>query len=227
MQLIGQFDSPFVRRVGIALTWYGMPFTQLPLSVFGDADALATYSPLRRVPTLVLDDSIVLTEAFVCLDTVDQLAVETHGEGWSKLLVPTTGIERRTVLRRCGFASGTTDKVVSLVYEEKIREQRSSRWTARCILQITDTLRMLERETDANFDPSKLSHADIAVTCLLTFMSEAQPELLSLVDTPKLHRLQATCEQRSEFQAVFAPFTVAAEPGTPTVAQTPTPPLRT
>ena len=39
MILIGQYDSPFVRRVGIALRLYGLEFEQVPLSVFGDAAA--------------------------------------------------------------------------------------------------------------------------------------------------------------------------------------------
>ncbi|MET0575043.1 MAG: glutathione S-transferase N-terminal domain-containing protein, partial [Mesorhizobium sp.] len=40
MILIGQYDSPFVRRVGIALTLYGLPFEQRPWSSFGDAEKL-------------------------------------------------------------------------------------------------------------------------------------------------------------------------------------------
>ena len=35
MILIGQYDSPFVRRVAVALTLYGLPFEQRPWSVFG------------------------------------------------------------------------------------------------------------------------------------------------------------------------------------------------
>lgn len=213
MRLVGQFDSPFVRRVGIALTWYGIPFTQLPLSVFGDADALGAINPLRRVPALIMDDGVVLTETFVCLDAVDQLAVDRHGANWDRLLVPASGSQRRAVLRRSALASGATDKVVSLVYEEKIREQRSNRWTQRCSLQVQETLRLLEDETAV--EARRLNHADIAVTCLLTFMGEAQPGLLSLVEIPKLRQLQTECERRPEFAAVFAPFNVATSPAAP------------
>ena len=56
MFLIGQYDSPFVRRVAIALRLYGLPFEQRPWSVFGDAEKIAAYNPLIRVPTLVLDN---------------------------------------------------------------------------------------------------------------------------------------------------------------------------
>ena len=62
MILIGQYDSPFVRRVGIALTLYEMPFEHQPWSSFGDADKLRAVNPLGRVPTLVLDDR--LAQAF-------------------------------------------------------------------------------------------------------------------------------------------------------------------
>jgi glutathione S-transferase len=67
MILIGQFDSPFVRRVGIALRLYDLPFEHRPWSTFGDADKIAPYNPLRRVPTLVLDDGEVLIESTAIL----------------------------------------------------------------------------------------------------------------------------------------------------------------
>ncbi len=52
MILIGQYDSPFVRRVAIAMRLYGLPFEHRPWATFGDADQIAPYNPLRRVPTL-------------------------------------------------------------------------------------------------------------------------------------------------------------------------------
>jgi len=55
LQLIGQFDSPFVRRVGLALTRYGMAFEHLPYGSFGDSDHFVAHNPLRHVPTLVRD----------------------------------------------------------------------------------------------------------------------------------------------------------------------------
>ncbi len=62
MFLIGQYDSPFVRRVAIALRLYGLAFEHKPWSTFGDAETIAPYNPLRRVPTLVLDDGEALIE---------------------------------------------------------------------------------------------------------------------------------------------------------------------
>lgn len=56
MILIGQYDSSFVRRVGIALTLYRLPFEHRPWSVMSDAEKIRALNPLVRVPTLVLDD---------------------------------------------------------------------------------------------------------------------------------------------------------------------------
>src|SRR5256885_15604356 len=55
MFLIGQYDSPFVRRVALALRFYGLPFEHRPWSTFGDADKIAPFNPLRRGAALGLD----------------------------------------------------------------------------------------------------------------------------------------------------------------------------
>lgn len=73
MILSGQFDWPFVRRVGIALDLCGLAFEHRPWSVFGDADKVRAFNPLTRVPTLVQDDGFVLIESHAMLDYLDSL----------------------------------------------------------------------------------------------------------------------------------------------------------
>jgi glutathione S-transferase len=68
MILIGQYDSPFVRRVAIALKLYDIAYEHRPWSTFGDADRIAPFNPLRRVPTLVLDNGESLIESAAILD---------------------------------------------------------------------------------------------------------------------------------------------------------------
>ena len=72
MILIGQYDSPFVRRVAIAMRLYELPFEHRPWSTFGDGDKIAAYNPLRRVPTLVLASGEVLMESTAILDYLDE-----------------------------------------------------------------------------------------------------------------------------------------------------------
>ena len=86
MILIGQYDSPFVRRVAIALRLYDLPFEHRPWSTFGDGDRIAPFNPLRRVPTLVLDNGEALIESAAILDHLDQTVgpsramIAAHGD---------------------------------------------------------------------------------------------------------------------------------------------------
>jgi glutathione S-transferase len=212
MILIGQFDSPFVRRVGIALRHYGMTFEHRPWAVFRDAEKLAELNPVRRVPTLVLDDGTVLTEAFVCLEVLDEIQAGRDG---ARLLLPRSGALRREGLRVMGFATAVADKVVSLIYERVIREQRSVVWSERCTKQVLSTLHMLEREFAAFRRPfflgQQLSHADIAVSCALTLLRDGLPQWLDTTPFPQLHELQARCEALPIFQQTYQPFDAPLE----------------
>ena len=114
MILIGQYDSPFVRRVAVALRLYGVAYEHRPWSTFGDADRIAAFNPLRRVPTLVLDDGDVLIESTAILDWLDEAA------GPERALIPANGQERRQALKVCALATGLGDKAVALVYERGI-----------------------------------------------------------------------------------------------------------
>jgi len=89
MILIGQYDSPFVRRVAIALRRYGLAFEHRPWSTFGDADRIAPFNQLRRVPTLVLDSGEALIESTAILDYLDELV------GPEKAMIADHGPERR------------------------------------------------------------------------------------------------------------------------------------
>ena len=131
MILIGQYDSPFVRRVAIALRLYGLPFEHRPWSTFGDADKIAPFNPLRRVPTLVLDGGEALIESTAILDYLDELV------GPEKAMIAEKGPERRRGLKICALAAGLGDKAVSLVYERVLRKDQLKLWVERCEAQIS------------------------------------------------------------------------------------------
>ena len=140
MILIGQYDSPFVRRVAIALRLYGLAYEHRPWSVWADADDLARINPLRRVPTLMLDDGEVLIESAAILDALDEMA------GAERAMLPRSGPERRRGLKACALATGLADKAVSLFYEGILHEAPSQVWIDRCRAQIGDVLTVLESD---------------------------------------------------------------------------------
>ncbi|HEY1926741.1 MAG TPA: glutathione S-transferase family protein [Caulobacteraceae bacterium] len=204
MILIGQYDSPFVRRVAVALSVYGMAYEHRPWSTFGDGDRIAEFNPLRRVPTLVLDSGEALIESFAILDHLDELA------GSSRALIPASGPQRRSVLRVCALATGLCDKMVSLVYERILHEAVSPTWVSRCETQIGQVLQLLEEDRAGRASPhwfgDRLGHADIAVACALRFLSEAHPNLAQTERRPALAAHAARCEALDAFAGVVQPF---------------------
>src|SRR5690349_2026751 len=137
MFLIGQYDSPFVRRVAIAMRLYGVAFEHKPWSTFGDADKIAAYNPLIRVPTLVLDSGEALIESSIILDHLDQLV------GEAKAMIAAHGAERRRQLRLCALAAGLGDKAVSLLDVRVLRKEPLKLWVERCEPQISGVLAVL------------------------------------------------------------------------------------
>ncbi len=212
MKLIGQFDSPFVRRVGIAMGFYGVKFEHVPWSVFRDAELIARYNPLRRVPTLVLDDGRVLTETLVCLDFLDDRVATERGSNSEDLLLPRSGPLRSEGLRLSALAGGVSDKAVSLAYERVVRESQSIAWVERCTKQVRESLSLLELERSRCKTQfllgERISHADIALTCAYTFVTSAHPGFVDPTDVPALAAHAEHCERKVEFSSVYQPFDI-------------------
>ena len=208
MILIGQYDSPFVRRVGIALTLYGMAFEHRPWSVFGDTEKIRPYNPLVRVPTLVLDDGEVLMESHSILDYLDNLV------GRERALFPATGPARHKALRIAALATGTGEKAVSLFYEKRLHREISDVWVDRCRSQVLGTLAVLEAERAVRASDywfgDRIGHADIAVAAVLRFIAEAHPGLVSMADFTALAAHAARLEALPVFQAISQPFIAPA-----------------
>jgi len=207
MILIGQYDSPFVRRTAIALWLLGLAYEHRPWSVWADADKLAALNPLRRVPTLVLDDGEVLIESGAILDALDQIA------GPSAALMPASGPSRRRALHVSALATGLADKAVSLLYEGLLHEAPSQTWIARCRAQIADVLDALEaeraRSSSAYWLGEAIGHADIAVACALRFLIEAHAGLFDAGRWPRLAAHAEQCEALEVFREIRQPFSVA------------------
>jgi glutathione S-transferase len=204
MILIGQYDSPFVRRVGIALTLYGLPFEHRPWSVFGDADKIRAYNPLLRVPTLVLDDGDVLIESHIILDYLDSMVPAEQA------MFPRAEPARHQALKIAALATGLADKAVSLFYEQRLHKDASDVWVGRCRAQITTVLAVLEadraRRTGDYWFGDRIGHADIAVAAVLRHLAESHPELGSMAQFPALGAHAARLEALPVFQKISQPF---------------------
>ncbi|HEV7321924.1 MAG TPA: glutathione S-transferase family protein [Ensifer sp.] len=204
MILIGQYDSPFVRRVGIALSLYGIAFKHRPWSSFGDADALRAYNPLTRVPTLVLDDGTVLTDSHIILDYLDSLVSDED------VMYPRSEPARHRALRIATLAMGLGDKAVSLFYENRLHEEVSVTWVGRCRRQIEETLAVLEasraESRGAYWLSDRIGHVDVAVAVVLRFLSDVHPDLVAIENYPHLTSHAEKLEALPVFQSISQPF---------------------
>ena len=208
MILIGQFDSPFVRRVGIALTLYNIRFTHEPWSVFGDAEKIRPYNPLIRVPTLVLEGGETLIDSHMIIDFIDRMVPV------DRAMYPLVDPSRRRALRIATMATGIAEKAVSLFYEKRLHSQTSDIFVRRCGAQIAGALAALETDriqrTSDYWFGNRIGHADIAVAVALRFLNEAHPGMVAMADYPYLTVHAARCEALPVFQQIAQPFIAPA-----------------
>jgi len=204
VKLIGQYDSPFVRRVAVALHIYDMAYDHVPWSTFGDGHLVAAHNPLKRVPALILDDGEVLIESSAILDHLDECA------GPERALLPPKGAPRRAALRRIAMMTGAADKAVSYFYAKLFSQDLSPEFAARCEEQICAALTAIDRacsERESGWWHGELpGHDDIAAVCVTRFIREAYPDLYGKLHLPDLDGHCATAEALPAFSAVVQPF---------------------
>lgn len=195
MILVGQYDSPYVRRVAVSLRLLGFAYEHDTRSVFGDFDDLRRTNPLGRVPALVLDDGAVLVDSGAILDWLDERV------GPERALLPSAGPGRRRALQRIALATGAIDKAGAAAYERLIRPaaRRWPEWIERCRSQAAGALAALEAEGWP--EEGRPDQAEVTVACLLRYLTLSDPELLSVGRYPALDNLAGRCEALPEFRA--------------------------
>ena len=211
MVLIGMYDSPFTRRVAIALALLGYGFEHRAWSVGADFDRIRQYSPLGRVPVLVLADGQVLTESAAILDWLE------HEPGGAMLL-PAGGAERREAMRLVGLASGAADRCVASVLERIFHpaEHRSAALLERNRVQVEGALAALDDACAARGDrwlaSEAMTRGDITVACYANYAAQSLP--VDLSPWPALEAHVARCEALDVFRAHYTPFFTPQPKGT-------------
>jgi glutathione S-transferase len=194
MELIGQYDSPFVRRVGVTLHLYGFAFERQVLSVFGDFEAVLAVNPLGKVPMLRLGAGELLFDSQMIVDHLDELA----------------GAARRAVLRRTAMALGMAEKVVALRSElyRRAEEKRDADWAKRLEIQVLSALNWLEGcSAEPWLSGSAPGQDDVAAAVAYRYLLERFPGRLPEGASPVLAELTAQAETLPAFRA--APFPAA------------------
>ncbi len=204
MILVGQYDSPFVRRVAVALNHFGMPFERQVLSVFQDFDAMLSINPLGKVPSLILPDGEVIYDSRAIIEYLEVLAPT------DRRLTPSAPARLREMLRIEAVGLGLAEKT----YERGIEFSRRSPgtqdpvWIARLERQIASALSWLEALPDAEWlVGDRMTRAELAVTVATTYVLEKLPQLYGPGDFPDLEARRRKCEALAPFAE--APYSIA------------------
>lgn len=198
--LLGYYDSPYVRRVAIAMAWYGIDFEHQSLSVFRHVEAMRERNPLLRVPLLTTPEGEGLHESAYILDYLDELARERG----RLALIPAAGPARRQVLQRLALAQAAVDKSVAINYERRRPDAlRWPEWEDRLRGQMTTAFDLLEDALVGEFlAGSQASHADVMAAVAVSFTRFTIPDLWPSARYPRLEALSAKLEASPAFRAV-------------------------
>lgn len=196
MKLVGRYDSPYVRRVGVTLHVLCLPFEHLSLSPFSQASEFREYAAIGRMPVLVLDDGETLIESAAILDYLDDRA------GPTRALIPAAGAERRKCLQILARATAACDKAIAINYERRRPAERIfGEWIERCSSQLSAALIELESlrlELTSCRVPQQI---EITSACTYAYISRVTPDVVPVGRYPWLERLSSVCEMRQQFLA--------------------------
>jgi glutathione S-transferase len=186
VELVGMLDSPFVRRVAVAMLAAEVSFKHRPISLFRHIPEFSKINPLLKAPTLVADDGAVLVDSGVILDYLGCVFPRIAA------LSPTAPAARLRAARAIGLGLTAMEKAVQLHYERALRppEKMYEPWRARVAGQLDAALSALDREAPAEgwVAGGDLGLADITVACAFGFVGGT---IGDLVETSRLARLAA------------------------------------
>ena len=198
MQLIGMLDSPYVRRVAVALIAAKVPFSHRPISLFRHMDEFSKLNPLLKAPTLVTGEGMALMDSNVILDYLAGAYPRIAA------LTPTEASRRLRAFRSMGIALTVMEKAVQRHYERALRpaDKRHQPWIDRVMSQLTAGLAALDAELPTSgWIGGELGLADISVACAFGFVGGM---LSDIADTSRFANLAAFCRRAEALPAFLA-----------------------
>jgi glutathione S-transferase len=201
LKLITASTSPYARKVRIVLAEKKIECQQIEQSPWPTDNPIHAYSPLGKVPVLVLDDGTALYDSRVIVEYLDNVSPVSR-------LIPEPSRQRIVVRKWEALADGVCDAVVGLVVEgRRPPQQRSPEWIARCERKVTAGVAELARELDekAWCNGEAYSLADIATGCALGYLDLRHPELAWRDAYPNLARFHERLSKRPSFADTATP----------------------
>ena len=116
MQLLANTTSPYVRIARVAMFEKGLNIEPTIVDPWADDARLREANPATRVPTLITDEGIPLTESLLIVQWLEHTR---PAPDWPSLLGP-SGSGAAGVLSRAGMALGVIDAAVHTIIIRKV-----------------------------------------------------------------------------------------------------------
>lgn len=199
MRLLGQLDSPYVRRVAIGFKLMGISVEHDPLSVFSNIQTLAAINPVLKVPTLECDDGTVLMDSTLILDWARRIFEDDR-------LLPGDSAAFSLDMRMTGLALAACEKAVQRVYEDRLRpaDKQFDGWKERVESQLGGAFKELENLLEARPLPASeddLTEGAISLAVAWRFCEGMLPALVEQLAGPRVREFSQACEALPVFNA--------------------------
>jgi glutathione S-transferase len=207
LTLVGNYLSPFTRRVAVSLNALDIPFVLDLVYVFKEPERVRAHNPVVRIPALLLEDRDVVVESYAILDEIDRMV------GPERALTPPAGEQRRRVMKITAVALASMEKAQWAFYERRVRpeEKVHQPWIDHNDHQVSGGLRSLEEFAAAAGREGWLaggawpSQADITGAVAYTFANAVRPQLNLAREVPALAGFAARCEAMPIFSKAPLP----------------------
>jgi glutathione S-transferase len=202
IKLIASSTSPYVRKVRIALAEKKIEYQLLEMSPWSPGNPVHEWSPLGKLPVLVLDDGTRLFDSRVIVEYLDTVSPVSR-------LIPAPSRQRIAVKRWEALADGVSDAASTIVLERRRpARQQSKEWIARqeqkMIAGIAELAAELADKAWCNGEGYSL--ADIAAGCALGYLDLRHGEIDWRTDYSNLARLAEKLDKRPSFQDTAPPI---------------------
>jgi glutathione S-transferase len=201
MKLLYSLTSPYARKVRIVAAEKRIAVDLVEV-VLADPDCpVQQYNPLGKIPVLVLDDGDSLYDSSVIVDYLDQRTPISH-------LIPQETKPKFQVKRWESLSDGVCDAAVAVMLENRRPEKlRDPAWIVKQMTKVGRGLQLLNDDlADSEFCVAdRFSLADIALGCLLGYLSLRFADLDIAKNYPNLNRHYHAMMTRVSFQETAPP----------------------
>ncbi|RWR03287.1 glutathione S-transferase [[Pantoea] beijingensis] len=201
MKLIGNYTSPFARKISVIMLEKGITFEFVNESPWHEESPVPQYNPLGKVPALVVNDDQTWFDSAIIAEYLDSLDI-------APALIPRDTLQSLRVRQIEVLADGVCDAALVIVRHQMLPPaQQSTNELLRQREKIRRGLDALEHEAAKSewLNGTHITLADIATACAIGYLNFRHVAPNWCVGRPTLVKLVEKMFQRESFARTVPP----------------------